>query len=439
MPKRPKISVPGCSCPESGSHQQTYVMKDVRCRSHNCAHNPKGALHNACSRPTPRSPGQSGSSFGTAGTLPGPHPRRSLCRSRPLLRIDIGLRKRAASTWPGSPGQRSSGTPWSTPGVPGRPGAGRVLGNAAAQKPSPGGRATLRLFMAQRGRCPLCRGLLLHDDQQPHELPSGSSGSRSSATPSAPDDPRGRPAACGPTAPSETLRCASTRLADGTRTAPLSRPPWPRQAPAPTYSCDTAPAHPRALAVAPAAPGRTISTSTGLPLHRSIRPGPHCASSSRLQPSKPRWLPDSRANVGRDPDSLSSRRPSTPASTTRRVRSRPQRGHALADDAEKFSSQTSWSSGRRDCPIRSVAVAKSYTGVRPAFSRCGTHLGGYRRPSGSDDGACVHGIGCRIPVQRALHHQAVSRQAALAGQSWLPQRSAALSPQLQGDGACRGR
>jgi RNA-directed DNA polymerase len=32
-------------------------------------------------------------------------------------------------------------------------------------------RATLRLLIAQRGRCPLCRGLLLHADQQPHDLP----------------------------------------------------------------------------------------------------------------------------------------------------------------------------------------------------------------------------------------------------------------------------
>jgi RNA-directed DNA polymerase len=33
--------------------------------------------------------------------------------------------------------------------------------------PLPAGRATLRQFQAQQGRCPLCRGLLLHADQQP--------------------------------------------------------------------------------------------------------------------------------------------------------------------------------------------------------------------------------------------------------------------------------
>lgn len=39
------------------------------------------------------------------------------------------------------------------------------------RNPPPLDRATLRTLIAQHGRCPLCRGLLLHADHEPHDLP----------------------------------------------------------------------------------------------------------------------------------------------------------------------------------------------------------------------------------------------------------------------------
>jgi RNA-directed DNA polymerase len=39
------------------------------------------------------------------------------------------------------------------------------------RNPPPLGRATLRTLIAQHGRCPHCRGLLLHADQEPRDLP----------------------------------------------------------------------------------------------------------------------------------------------------------------------------------------------------------------------------------------------------------------------------
>ena len=52
-------------------------------------------------------------------------------------------------------------------GVPGRPGPDRLLGPAATPQPAPAGPRHAAAAAAQHGRCPLCRGLLLHADHEP--------------------------------------------------------------------------------------------------------------------------------------------------------------------------------------------------------------------------------------------------------------------------------
>ena len=73
----------------------------------------------------------------------------------------------AAPTSPSSPGRRSFGTRWSKarrhPTTLPWPSTG-PCGVAAA---APLDNARLRLIQAQHGRCPLCRGLLLHADREP--------------------------------------------------------------------------------------------------------------------------------------------------------------------------------------------------------------------------------------------------------------------------------
>ena len=99
-----------------------------------------------------------------AGSSPG----TSACSTRPGRTSGCSGAGRPAFTSASSPGRKSSGTGWSPggrpPTIPPSPGTGSS-GDAANRLPVDP--ATWHLLRRQRGRCPLCRGLLLHADRQP--------------------------------------------------------------------------------------------------------------------------------------------------------------------------------------------------------------------------------------------------------------------------------
>ena len=74
---------------------------------------------------------------------------------------------------PSSPGRRSSDTRWSKGRrPPTTPTLADYWADTAPQRqPPPMDPTNLRLLQAQHGRCPLCRGLLLHADRQPQTPP----------------------------------------------------------------------------------------------------------------------------------------------------------------------------------------------------------------------------------------------------------------------------
>ena len=89
--------------------------------------------------------------------------------THPALLIGGEPVEKPASTCASSPGPRSSGTGWWQERRPRTTRACPNTGPAGAMLNRPPGMSatTLRLLRVQRGRCPLCQGLLLHADREP--------------------------------------------------------------------------------------------------------------------------------------------------------------------------------------------------------------------------------------------------------------------------------